>query len=220
MSDPAPEGDNLTLEDRLRPIAQVYAADMTALLVQREEINKSIRSLREQAKEDGLPHLKLLDARLKLQARLTPQEQADLARTDLIYQRFLRMPTGSQMDAFGDDRIPDAHQNVLSWETRGHQDGLAGRGWPNDLPEGLPEEARQPYAKGWEEGQTERQESYQEVARRKEAKPAPKADKPKRGRKAKADPVLFDETDSAMLDAEAQRLRDSGFTTITEDVEF
>lgn len=210
--------DNMTLADRLRPVALAYQQEMTALIQERENLNARIKQRRDRAKEDGLPHIKLADARIKLQVKLTPQEQADLARTDAMYADFYRMPIGAQADAFGDARIPDAHQNVLGWEARGRQDGLAGRGGPDLLPPGLPEEARKPYGDAWEAGQKETQEAYLEIERRRSAAMAPPVPKASRKKKDAPQLSLVPDPDSAEIDAEADRLRNSSFMDQVREV--
>ena len=207
--------DNMTMEQRLEPHVRVFTKELTVLLDERQELNKKFASLRDRAKEAGVPHLKLLEARVKLQVTMTPAEQADLARVDAMFASILHMPSGTQADAFGDPRVPDIAQAQLGWEARGRQDGLAGRGGPDILPAGLPEEARQHYGPAWEKGQKETQEAFITIQNRKNAKLVPTVAQTPKRRGKKADvvelfPVIEDANDPAVDEAAAQ-LRSSSF---------
>ena len=157
---PPRDGDNYqAFIDMIRR----YAGDYAELQGKQKAIADEIAALGKKAKADGL-FVDDLKAILRM-STWTPEEIRAVFERRRAYAQALGMPTNSQGDLFEDaltdDRIPDGARVELSWEIKGHMDGLMGRGWPEDPPKECPEGGcRQAYGRGWERGQKERLEAY------------------------------------------------------------
>lgn len=116
----------------------------------RAQINAAISKFRKGLKAQGIT-LGLLDATIKM-LEWSPEEiKADFAERDW-YAEAMRFPIGAQLELFGTDATPDPVKEQLRWRNIGFKDGLAGRGWPDEAPDGCPPECIQEYGRGHEEG--------------------------------------------------------------------
>lgn len=147
-------GDNGPTEDDIR----IAAAEMIRLNEEKIALTAKISKARKAMGLKGIA-LGVLDRKLKMLS-WTPQEQKAEAIAETFYAVSLGMPAGDLIDLFderedGDD--PDFEHR--KWYNLGRQDGLVGRGWPDEPPAGCPPECHDDYAKGQEDGQAELQAS-------------------------------------------------------------
>jgi len=118
--------------------------------VKRDELNAQISRFRKGLKANGIT-LGLLDATVKMLEWEPGEIKADFEER-LWYAEAMRFPVGAQLELFGTEKTPEPVADQLKWRNVGYKDGLAGRGWPDEPPEGCPTECHQEYGKGHEEG--------------------------------------------------------------------
>lgn len=130
---------------------RMAANQMVKLQAERAALNAKITSFRKGLKAQGFT-LGVLDAVIKM-LEWSPEEIKEHYAERDWYAEAMRFPVGDQLELFGDDKTPDPVKEQLRWRNIGFKDGLAGRGWPNEFPDGCPPEAEQSYGQGHEEGQ-------------------------------------------------------------------
>lgn len=145
--EPAGQGHNGPSHDDIR----IAAHEMVKLNAERATLNAKVSQFRKGQKAKGIT-LGVLDAMVKM-LEWSPEEiKAHFAERDW-YAEALRYPIGAQMEFFGTDATPDAVKEQLKWKQIGVKDGIAGRGWANEPPQGCPPDCVQVYGEGHEEGQ-------------------------------------------------------------------
>ncbi len=143
---PAPKCHNGPSHDDIR----MAANQMVALRAEREAVNTKISKFRKGLKAQGFT-LGVLDAVITM-LEWSPEEiKAHFAERDW-YAEALRYPVGTQLEFFGTDATPDLVREQLKWRNVGFKNGLVGKGWPDESPDGCPPECDQSYGEGWEEG--------------------------------------------------------------------
>lgn len=116
----------------------------------RKALNDQISTFRKGLKAKGIT-LGVLDDGVRM-LEWTPEEvKAHFAERNW-YAEAMRFPIGSQLEFFGTDATPDAVKEQLKWRNIGVRDGLAGKGWPDQAPNGCPPDCVQAYGEGHEEG--------------------------------------------------------------------
>ncbi len=183
---PPPAGHNGPSHDDIR----MAAHEVVKLNAERKALGARISAYRKQLKAQGFT-LGVLDAVITMLEWEPSEVKAHYAERDW-YAEAMRLPVGSQLELYGDAATPDAVKDQLKWRNVGFKDGLAGRGWPDQAPDGCGPDMLQSYGQGHEEGQ---QTVLTAFAARNERRTSvmsdePPADKPKRGGKKKAPPVL------------------------------
>lgn len=125
--------------------------EMLAFIEQRKALNAKISSFRKGLKAKGFT-LGVLDAQIKLLDWSPEDIKKSYAERDW-YAEAMRFPIGSQLELYGTDATPDPVREQLRWRNIGFKDGLAGRGWADQPPEGCAHDCHQSYGEGHEEGQ-------------------------------------------------------------------
>ncbi len=140
-------GDNGPTEDDLRiAVAQLLKANETL-----DEAKAARNRLRKTLKAQGI-ELGQLDATIKM-LEWTPTEVQAHFRIAAFYAQAFNLPAGDLMDLFDHDDKEGEHLSAAKdWFNIGKRDGLAGKGWPDEPPEGCPPENAPDYARGHEDG--------------------------------------------------------------------
>lgn len=125
--------------------------EMLVLIETRKAINAKIGTFRKGLKAKGFT-LGVLDAHIKLLDWSPEDIKKNYAERDW-YAEAMRFPIGSQLELYGTDATPDPVKEQLRWRNIGFKDGLAGRGWADQPPEGCAFDCVQSYGEGHEEGQ-------------------------------------------------------------------
>jgi hypothetical protein len=125
--------------------------EMLALIEVRKAHNAKISTFRKGLKAKGFT-LGVLDAQIKLLDWSPEEIKKNYAERDW-YAEAMRFPVGSQLELYGTDATPDPVREQLRWRNIGFKDGLAGRGWADQPPEGCAFDCVQSYGEGHEEGQ-------------------------------------------------------------------
>ncbi len=125
--------------------------EMLTLIETRKAINAKIGTFRKGLKAKGFT-LGVLDAHIKLLDWSPEDIKKNYAERDW-YAEAMRFPIGSQLELYGTDATPDPVKEQLRWRNIGFKDGLAGRGWADQPPEGCAFDCVQSYGEGHEEGQ-------------------------------------------------------------------
>jgi len=117
---------------------------------QRKALNDEISTFRKGLKAKGIT-LGVLDEQIRM-LEWTPEEvKAHFAERNW-YAEAMRYPIGAQLELYGTDATPDTVKEQLRWKNIGYSHGVAGKGWPDEPPEGCPPECRPSYGEGHEEG--------------------------------------------------------------------
>lgn len=160
-----PTGHNGPSHDDIR----IAANELVALNEERAQLNAKISSKRKSWKAQGIT-LGVLDAMVRMLEWSPEEVKAHFAERQW-YAEALRYPIGTQLEFFGTEATPDAVKEQLKWKNIGVRDGIAGKGWANQAPDGCPPDCVKSYGEGWEEGQgmtrrafSERQKGLQPVA--------------------------------------------------------
>lgn len=143
-------GDNGPTEDNLR-IAAKMLIDINEKV---DQVHKARSTIRKSLKASGI-ELGVLDRTIEMLEWAPSEVRAHFMRS-ADYARAFNLPAGDLLDMFepredGDD--PDFEER--RWYNIGKKDGLSGRGWPDEPPEGCPPECAADYARGSEDGQNE-----------------------------------------------------------------
>jgi hypothetical protein len=125
--------------------------EMLTLIEGRKAHNAKISTFRKGLKAKGFT-LGVLDAHIKLLDWSPEDIKKNYAERDW-YAEAMRFPIGSQLELYGTDATPDPVREQLRWRNIGFKDGLAGKGWPDQPPEGCGFDCTQSYGEGHEEGQ-------------------------------------------------------------------
>lgn len=118
--------------------------------VKRKALNDQISTFRKGLKAKGIT-LGVLDEGVRMLEWSPEEVKAHFAERNW-YAEALRYPVGSQLEFFGSDDTPDAVNEQLKWRAIGVKDGIAGRGWPDQAPDGCAPDCTKSYGEGWEEG--------------------------------------------------------------------
>jgi hypothetical protein len=143
-------GDNGPTEDDLR----IAAKQLIEINLKVDEIHKARSTIRKTIKASGI-ELGVLDRTIEMLDWAPSEVRAHFMRST-TYARAFNLPAGDLLDLFepredGDDPEFEARK----WYNVGKKDGLTGRGWPDEPPEGCPPECAAEYARGSEDGQNE-----------------------------------------------------------------
>lgn len=130
---------------------QMAVNEQLAWNLQRKALNDKISTFRKGLRAKGITLGTLDDKVRKLE--WTPEEVKKDHDEQAWYAEAMRFPVGTQLELYGTDATPDPVREQLRWKNIGHKDGLAGRGWSNEPPDGCPPECAQSYGEGHEEGQ-------------------------------------------------------------------
>jgi hypothetical protein len=144
---PNEPGNGMPSHDDIR----MAVNEMLALIESRKAINAKISTFRKGLKAKGFT-LGVLDAQIKLLDWSPEDIKKNYAERDW-YAEAMRFPIGSQLELYGTDATPDPVREQLRWRNIGFKDGLAGRGWADQPPEGCGFDCTQSYGEGHEEGQ-------------------------------------------------------------------
>lgn len=130
---------------------RIAVNDLADLKDEADVIRAKVKKYRNKLKQDGFT-MHILDRRIRM-IELTPQEQKAEHLTDIHYGHALHQPVGDLLDAF-DEREggDDPEKDTRYWYNVGLQAGLAGKGWPEDVPDGCAAENHKSYSDGWEAG--------------------------------------------------------------------
>ncbi len=116
----------------------------------RQALNDQIKTFRKGLKVRGIT-LGKLDEKVR-QLEWTPEEQKRDHEESAWYAEALRFPVGTQLEFFGTEATPEPVREQLKWKNIGVKDGIPGRGWANEAPDGCPPNCIQSYGQGHEEG--------------------------------------------------------------------
>lgn len=144
---PAPKDHSGPSHDDIR----MAANQMVRLNEERSQLNARISSFRKGLKAQGIT-LGVLDAVITMLEWSPEEVKAHYAERDW-YAEAMRYPVGAQLELYGTEATPDPVKEQLRWRNIGFKDGLAGRGWANEAPDGCPPECLPSYGEGHEEGQ-------------------------------------------------------------------
>ena len=143
-------GDNGPSEDDLR----VAARELLDINEKVDAIHKARSTIRKNIKARGI-ELGVLDRTVEMLDWAPSEVRAHFMRST-SYARAFNLPAGDLLDLFEPrEGVDDPDFETRSWYNIGKKDGLAGRGWPDEPPEGCPPECAQDYGRGQEEGQAE-----------------------------------------------------------------
>jgi hypothetical protein len=144
---PAAIGHNRPSHDDIR----MAVNEMVQWNVKRAELNAAISGFRKGLKAKGIT-LGVLDEKVRM-LEWTPEEIKEHFAERDWYAEAMRYPIGAQLELYGDSSTPDPVKEQLRWRNIGFKDGLAGKGWPDQVPDGCPTECAAAYGEGHEEGQ-------------------------------------------------------------------
>lgn len=130
---------------------------------QRKALNDKISVFRKGLKAKGIT-LGVLDEQIRMLDWSPEEVKAHFAERNW-YAEAMRFPVGSQLEFFGTEATPEPVREQLKWKNIGVKDGLAGKGWANEPPDGCPPDCIQSYGEGWEEGAATTRRAFAERQR-------------------------------------------------------
>jgi hypothetical protein len=140
-------GDNGPSEDDI--LLAVH--ELSDLNSQRAELGAKVSAARKRIKARGI-ELGDLDVTMKM-LEWAPGEVRTAFMRRAFYAQTLNLAAGDLLDLFEErEGVEDPEVDDRRWYNVGRKDGLAGRGWPDEAPEGCPEEHAKAYGDGHEAG--------------------------------------------------------------------
>jgi hypothetical protein len=127
--------------------------EMTALNAERKALGAKISKARKQMKAKNI-EFGVLDSTMAM-LEWSPGEVRQHLERQSYYARTFNLPVLDLVDMFEEHQGTGGDPEIehRKWWNTGRKDGLAGRGWPQDAPEGCPPECRKDYADGHDDGQ-------------------------------------------------------------------